>query len=36
MIDSVEIHENQKVSIIYNLPEEVATLFSPTYTATSS
>jgi hypothetical protein len=33
MIDSVEIHENQKVSIIYNLPEEVATLFSPTYTA---
>ena len=25
------IHENQKISIVYNLPEEVSSLFSKTY-----
>jgi len=35
MISDIHIHEDQKVSITYNLSEEVAKLFSPTYTAES-
>jgi len=31
LIDCIKIHENQKVSIVYNLPEEIASLFSETY-----
>ena len=33
MIDCVKVHENQKISIAYNLPEEVSSLFSATYVA---
>lgn len=33
MIDCIKVHENQKISIAYNLPEEIANLFSETYVA---